>query len=192
MGQAINIKNLRIVPMKTEDTPTAAAVYDTPIDLTSRFMSFTDTPTQTSANLSGDGGITNTYVAKIGGTLALNIHRIKGAERAKIYGEQPSDDNSYAMGKDDIVPYAAVIFTVENDDGTVDLYKYPKWKATEQPKTVEQKSESGVTYSTESLSGTYSFLRDCGEARYILEDLDPVADAEKITAFYTVAAVQAG
>lgn len=179
MRLPINIIKLRIFPMKSEETSTTPAVYDVPIDFNERFMSFTDTPKQIPASIYGDGVKTNEYNAKDGGELTLNIQRVSGEERVKLYGETAEEDGSVSMGSDDLIPYAAVIFTVENDDGTIDIRKYPKIKLTEQPESVEQKGANGIKYSTTSFKGNYQFLLDKKKARYILEDIDPTTDEGK-------------
>jgi len=184
MRLPISITDLAIWPMTKEETATEAATYGTIIEFTNRFMSFTDTPKSQSGSISGDGAVTNQYYGKDGGELALNIQRLVAAERVSLYGEKKKTDDTTAMGKSDVIPYSAVAFTVENDDGTIDLYKYSKVKLVEQAQSVEQKAENGIKYSTASLKGTYIFDRKNNEARYIKEDMSPTTDAAEIAAWY--------
>lgn len=187
MRLPINIANLAIWPMTTEETATSAAVYGTKIDYVNRFMSFSDTPKQQEGGVSGDGNVTNKYFAKDGGELSLNIQRLIAAERVALFDETQEADGTTSMGKADTIPYCGVAFTVENDDGTIDLYKYPKVKLIEQTTSVEQKAENGIKYSTMSLKGGYLFDQKNGKARYINEDLSPATNAAEITAWYAKA-----
>lgn len=184
MKVPINIKDLAIFPMITEETAAIAATYGENKSFKNRFMSFNDTPKSQSGSLLGDGAITNQYSAKNGGDLTLNIQQLVAGERVALFDESEETDGTTSMGKDDLVPYCAVVFKVENDDGTIDLYKYPKVKFTEQQTGVEQKSENGVKYSTTSLKGTYIFDLKNKKARHIKEDMDEVTDAAEIAAWY--------
>lgn len=184
MGNAINIKNLCVWPLTSDDT--TDLTYGTKTDLANRFMTFVDTPKQNSAKLEGDGTVIDEYVGKQGGELALNITSLSAAERVALFGEKATN-GSNAMGKNDIIPYVCAAFTVENSDGTVALYKYPKVKLVEQPISVEQRTEGGVKYSTTSLKGDYTFTINKDEARYIMDDLDVTTDATVITAWYATA-----
>lgn len=180
----INVKNLKIFPMITEETATTEAVYGGGISFVNRFMSFTDTPKQNSGSLFGDGAKTHSNVSKDGGELTLNIQKISGEESVSLFDETKEVDGTVSMGKDDVIPYVAVAFEVENDDGTVDLYKYPKVKFAEQAKTVQQKGENGITYSTSELKGDYIFDLKNKKARYRKEDLSPETDAEEIADWF--------
>lgn len=180
----INVKNLKIFPMTTEETATTDAVYGEGISFVNRFMSFTDTPKQNSGSLFGDGAKTHSNVSKDGGELTLNIQKYSADESVNLFDETKEVDGTVSMGKDDVIPYVAVAFEVENDDGTVDLYKYPKVKFTEQARTVQQKGENGVTYSTMELKGDYIFDLKNKKARYRKEDLSPETDAEEIAAWF--------
>ena len=184
MGNAINIKNLCVWPLTSDDT--TDLTYGTKTDLANRFMTFTDTPKQKPAKLEGDGNVIDEYVGKQGGELTLNITSLSAAERVALFGEKATN-GSNAMGKNDIIPYVCVAFTVENSDGTLALYKYPKVKLVEQPISVEQRSEGGIKYSTTSLKGDYTFTINEGNARHIMDDIDTVADATIVTAWYATA-----
>ncbi len=181
MNLPINIKDLAVWPMTKEDTDNSSAVYGDCISYKDRFMSYNDAPKSKSASINGDGRTTNSYFSKDGGDLSLNVQKIKGEERVVIYDETKEKDGSISSGSGDVIPYVAVAFTVENDDGTVDLRKYPKTKLVEQPESGEQKSESGIKYTTAVLKGTYIDLKDTGKSRYVLEDIDPKTEEGKKT-----------
>ena len=181
---AMNIRNLQIQPMTAEETATTSATYGEAISFTNRFMSFTDTPKQNSGSLYGDGAKTNSFVSKDGGELQLNIQKFLANERVSLFNETQESDNTVSMGKNDVVPYVSVAFEVENDDGTIDLHKYPKVKFAEQATTVTQKDEKGGTYSTMQLKGEYIFDLKDNKARYIKENMSPVSDAAEIAAWF--------
>lgn len=172
MNLPINIKNLVFFPMKKEETDKTPAEYGTPLSFKDRFMSYNASAKSSSASINGDGATTNTYFAKNGGELTLNIQKLRGEERVVVFGETKENDGSISSGSTDLIPYVAVIFTVENDDGTVDLRKYPKVKLIEQPESGEQKGENGVKYSTAVLKGNYMDIKDKQRSRYICEDID--------------------
>lgn len=184
MNAPINVKNLKIFPMSEEETVTTDAVYGEGISFVNRFMSFTDTPKQNSGSLFGDGAKTHSNVSKDGGELTLNIQKYSADESVNLFDETKEVDGTVSMGKDDVIPYVSAVFEVENDDGTVDLYKYPKLKLTEQAKTVQQKGENGITYSTSELKGDYIFDFKNRKARYRKENLSPVDDVAEIEAWF--------
>lgn len=179
MGLPINIRDFVLFPMTKEETKTTPATYGNVLDFVNRFMSFNDTPKMVSSSINGDGATTNTYSAKNGGDVTFNIQKIKGEERVVAFGEKKESDGSISSGSKDLIPYTSAVFTVDNDDGTIDLYKFPKIKLIEQPTSVEQKSESGIKYSTAVLKGTYMDLKNTDKGRYILEDIDPNTEEGK-------------
>ena len=179
MGLPINIRDLALFPMTKEETKTTPATYGNVLDFVNRFMSFNDTPKMNSTSVNGDGATTNNYNAKDGGDLTLNVQKIKGEERVMIFGEKEEADGSISSGSKDLISYTSAVFTVDNDDGTVDLHKYPKTKLVEQPTSVEQKGENGVKYSTAVLKGRYIDLKNTDKGRYILEDIDPKTEEGK-------------
>ncbi|MGN0689264.1 MAG: hypothetical protein ACI4KH_02455 [Oscillospiraceae bacterium] len=179
MGLPINVRDFVLFPMKKEETKTTEATYGTALSFTNRFMSFTDTPKMVSASINGDGATTNTYNSKNGGDLTVNIQKLAGEERVVTFGETKENDNSISSGSKDLIPYTAAVFKVDNDDGTIDLYKYPKLKCTEQPTSVEQKSENGIKYSTAVLKGVYMDLKNTDKGRYILENIDESTEEGK-------------
>lgn len=186
MSIPVNIKNLTVWPLSADTTE--AITYGTAMSLKDRFMSFVDTPKQNSSALYGDGKKTHEYIGKDGGELQLNIQSLTPTEKATLYGETTEADGTNTMGASDIIPYVMVAFEVENDDGTIDLYKYPKVMMAEQPTNIEQKTEGGVKYSTSALKGSYLFTIHDNEARYIKEDMAPTTDAAEITSWFATAA----
>lgn len=181
----INIKNLTVWVMESENS-TDGATYGTTYSLADRFMTFTDTPAQKTAEQYGDGIKQREYVGKSGGELSLGINFLTQEEKADIYGETVTGKVS-AMGENDIVPYCCVAFKVENDDGTIDLRKYPKIKLVEQATTITQKDGNGVTYANDNLKGNYLFALKEKEARYVAEDLDETTNATEIESWFTEA-----
>ena len=181
-ANAINISQLVIWPMMADTE--SDTTYGDVTSLVNRFMSFSDAPKQVASNQRGDGKVVSEFVTKNGGELTLNITALVSTEKSLLYGERIAGGTNI-MNMTDLIPFVGVGFVVENDDGTVDLYKYPKVKFTEQPTKVNQKGENGVTYATDSLKGNYIFTNSKNDGRYILEDLDKLADGATILKWLT-------
>lgn len=178
MSSPVNVKKLAI--WKCEDES-----YGEVMSMEKRLMTYTDTPTVSTATLYGDGEIADSVTRNSGGTLALNVHDLLSAERAVMYGEKV-EKGANVTRTTDVGKYVAVALMSDNVDGTVNLRKWFKVKFAQHAESVQQISDGSETFSTITLNGTY-IATDDGTLRAMRDDLDPVTDAEIINKWLTEA-----
>lgn len=167
----INVVRLamwKITEGTTEDT------YGSVIDFDKRFMSYTDDVTIATAQLYGCGELMDSVSRPTQGALVLNIHALKASERADILGETVASDTATLTGKE-VAPYMVVALAEELPNGHVNLHKYYKTQFA-QGQIGTQQTDTGVTFSTTSLNGTYIKNGRVGKMRDIKFDVDPTTE----------------
>lgn len=119
------------------------------------------------------------------GALVLNIHALKASERADILGETVASDTAPLTGKE-VTPYMVVALAEELPNGHVNLHKYYKTQFA-QGQIGTQQTDTGVTFSTISLNGTYIKNGRVGKMRDIKFDVDPTTEegSAAIEAWFT-------
>ena len=180
----INVKRLAMWKI-TEGT--SSDTYGSVIDFDKRFMSYTDDLATASAQLYGCGELMDTVTKPTQGTLTLNIHALNAAERGSILGETVSTDTATLTGSE-IAPFMVVALAEELPNGHWNLYKYYKVQFTQAQRGAQQ-NDSGVTFSTTSVAGTYIKNGRVGKMRDIKFDVDPTTDegSADIEAWFTTA-----
>lgn len=180
----INVKRLAMWKI-TEGT--SSDTYGSVIDFDKRFMSYTDDLATASAQLYGCGELMDSVTKPTQGTLTLNIHALKAAERGSILGETVSTDTATLTGSE-IAPFMVVALAEELPNGHWNLYKYYKVQFTQAQRGAQQ-NDSGVTFSTTSVAGTYIKNGRVGKMRDIKFDVDPTTDegSAAIEAWFTTA-----
>lgn len=180
----VNVKRLAMWKI-TEGT--SSDTYGTVLDFDKRFMSFTDNLATATAPLYGCGELMDSVTKITQGTVAINIHALKAAERAAIFGETVATDTATLKGTE-ISPFMVVALAEELPNGHWNLYKY--YKTQFAPGQIgSQQSDSGVTFSTTSITGTYIKNGRVGKMRDIKFDVDPTSDdgSAAIEAWFTTA-----
>lgn len=180
----INVVRLamwKITEGTTEDT------YGSVIDFDKRFMSYTDDVTIATAQLYGCGELMDSVSRPTQGALVLNVHALKASERADILGETVASDTATLTGKE-VAPYMVVALAEELRNGHLNLYKYYKTQFA-QGQIGTQQTDTGVTFSTTSLNGTYIKNGRVGKMRDIKFDVDPTTDdgSAAIESWFTTA-----
>ena len=167
----INVARLamwKITEGNTEDT------YGPVIDFDKRFMSYTDDVATATAPLYGCGELMDSVSKITQGNLVLNVHALKASERGAVLGETVASDTATLTGKE-VAPYMVVALAEELPNGHVNLRKYYKTQFT-QGQIGTQQTDTGVTFSTTSLNGTYIKNGRVGKMRDIKFDVDPTTE----------------
>ena len=167
----INVKRLAMWKI-TEGT--SSDTYGSVIDFDKRFMSYTDSLSTATAQLYGCGELMDTVTKPTQGALTINVHALKAAERSSILGETVSSDTATLTGAE-LAPYMVVALAEEVSNGHWNLYKYYKAQFS-QAQLGSQQTDTGVTFSTTSLTGTYIKNGRVGKMRDIKFDVDPTTD----------------
>lgn len=180
----INVKRLAMWKI-TEGT--SSDTYGTVIDFDKRFMSYTDDLATASAQLYGCGELMDTVTKYTQGTLTLNIHALSASERGSILGETVATDTATLTGSE-VAPFMVVALAEELPNGHWNLYKYYKAQFAQAQRGAQQ-NDSGVTFSTTSIAGTYIKNGRVGKMRDIKFDVDPTTDegSAAIEAWFTTA-----
>lgn len=180
----INVKRLAMWKI-TEGT--SSDTYGTVIDFDKRFMSYTDNLATASAQLYGCGELMDTVTKPTQGTLTLNIHALSASERGSILGETVTTDTATLTGSE-VAPFMVVALSEELPNGHLNLYKYYKAQFAQAQRGAQQ-NDSGVTFSTTSIAGTYIKNGRVGKMRDIKFDVDPTTDegSAAIEAWFTTA-----
>ena len=166
---------------------TSSDTYGSVIDFDKRFMSYTDDLATASAQLYGCGELMDTVTKPTQGTLTLNIHALSASERGSILGETVTTDTATLTGSE-VAPFMVVALAEELPNGHWNLYKYYKVQFTQAQRGAQQ-NDSGVTFSTTSVAGTYIKNGRVGKMRDIKFDVDPTTDegSAAIEAWFTTA-----
>ena len=180
----MNVKRLAMWKI-TEGT--SSDTYGSVIDFDKRFMSYTDNLSTATAQLYGCGELMDTVTKPTQGALTINVHALKAAERSSILGETVSSDTATLTGAE-LAPYMVVALAEELPNGHWNLYKYYKAQFS-QAQLGSQQTDTGVTFSTTSLTGTYVKNGRVGKMRDIKFDVDPTTDegSSAIEAWFTTA-----
>ena len=164
----INVKRLAMWKI-TEGT--SSDTYGTVIDFDKRLMNFEDTLTTARAELYGCGELMEVVSKPTSGALNIGIHALNVSERAAIFGETATTDTATLKG-DEVSPYMVVALAEELPNGHWNLYKYYKAQFTPGQKRTVQTEGSNITFSTDTLNGTYFRNGRVGKMRDIKFDVD--------------------
>lgn len=173
LGARTPINVVRLAAWKITETESGES-YGNVIDFDKRFMSYADNLTFASASLYGCGELMDSVSKPTQGELVLNIHALKASERANVLGETVSGNQATLTGNEN-APVMVVALAEELPNGHLNLYKYYKVQFTEGQKGTQQ-TETGVTFSTATLNGTYRKNSVVGKMRDILFDVDPTTE----------------
>lgn len=171
----------------TEDsgnTLTYGAVYEVESDLiTAKY-----TPKMNNAGMYASGIEVESYVAKAGGTLDLNVVGLSATEEKEYFGAKllPDANNLLVENKDDYVPDRMVIYSTTRSNGKKNLYKFPKAKFTSQGEEATTSDDSGVKYNGTALQANYKALINSGDIMFQIKDVDPdtISGAALIDAWF--------
>lgn len=160
----------------------AATTYGDVKDLNDTLISASYSPRMNTASQYAGGQEYDSYVAKSGGTLDVQIPAITAAEETDLFGCAADDASGVVTSnKSDVVPYVMVIYSTETSEGNINLYKFPKVKFTNQGESVTTKTESGITYQSPTFSGNYAALLHNGDEMYNIRGVNPrTAEGKKM------------
>lgn len=143
-------------------------------DLDDTLISAGYTPRMNTASQYAGGQEYDSYVAKAGGTLDIQIPAITASEETDFFGCNKDETTGVvASNKEDVVPDIMVIYSTQTSKHKVNLYKFPKVKFTNQGESVTTKTESGITYQAQTLSGNYAPLLNTGDEMFVIRGVDP-------------------
>ena len=166
---------------------TSSDTYGSVLDFDKRFMTYDDQLATATAQLYGCGELMDSVTKPTQGTLTYAIHALKASERAAIIGETVATDTATLKGNE-VSPFMVCAHAEELPNGHWNLYKY--YKVQFQPgKIGAQQSDSNVTFSTTSITGTYIKNGRVNKMRDIKFDVDPTTDdgSAAVEAWFTTA-----
>lgn len=175
---AVSVLRFAYVPLVTDSAD--AIVYGEVKDLHDTLISASYTPRMNTASQYAGGQEYDSYVAKSGGTLEVQIPAITAAEETDLFGCAENEDSGVVTSnKSDVVPNVMVIYSTETSEGNINLYKFPKVKFTNQGESVTTKNENGITYQAPTFSGNYAALLHNGDESYIVRGVNPKTEDGK-------------
>ena len=125
------------------------------------------------------------YTSKTGGDVNIQTPGLNGDDHKNLLGySYNSETGLIKSNKSDVVPYVATMYSTENSNGTVNLYKYYKVQYSNNGEQVTTKDSSGVTFQATTLNGKYEPLQYNGDDMDMIKGLDPVKDKEVIDAWF--------
>ena len=174
---AVNIKNTTIFAMTDEEQETYST---TPLDLSDRARSFTDSPTTNSTELWGDGELQEIAYSGGTGTLTLALNFLTDTDRQTIFGETVKNGSNIVTG-DEVPPTVCVAFKTEctKDGKIVNLYKYFAVTFPPNEETVAQIEGNSVNYSTIQIQGNYRKNHTLGMVKAFKRHVDTSTDEGK-------------
>lgn len=153
--------------------------YGEVVPMDNVLMSAGYTPRMNNASQFASGQEYDSYVAKSGGTVNIQVPALNSSDELGLFGCTEDEEGVVASNKSDVVPNVMVIYSTETSQGMVNLYKFPKVKFTDQGETATTKNENGVTYQAQNLSGNYSALIHTGDDKFNIKGIDPNSDDGK-------------
>ncbi|MCM1055941.1 MAG: hypothetical protein NC394_10525 [Bacteroides sp.] len=169
---AVSVKRLAYAPL-VQDTK-KAIVYGEVKDLEDILISAGYTPRMNTASQYAGGQEYDSYVAKAGGTLEIQVPALTSEDEAGFFGSRTDEATGVvASNKEDVVPNVMVMYSTETSEHMINLYKFPKVKFTNQGESTTTKTESGITYQSQTLSGNYANLIHNGDDMYSKKGVDP-------------------
>ena len=175
---AVTVLRFAYAPLVTDSAE--AATYGEVKDLHDTLISASYTPRMNTASQYAGGQEYDSYTAKSGGTLAVQIPTITAAEEKDLFGCALNDTSGVVTSnKNDVVPNVMVIYSTQTSEGNINLYKFPKVKFTNQGESVTTKNENGVTYQAPTFSGNYAALLYNGDENYIVRGVNPTTTEGK-------------
>ena len=156
--------------------------YGEVVPMDNVLMSAGYTPRMNNASQFASGQEYDSYVAKSGGTVNIQVPALNSSDEVGLFGcTEDEETGVVASNKSDVVPNVMVIYSTETSQGMVNLYKFPKVKFTDQGETATTKNDNGVTYQAQNLSGNYSALIHTGDDKFNIKGVDPNSeDGKKI------------
>lgn len=154
--------------------------YGDMVEMDNVLVSAGYTPRMNSASQYASGQEYDSYVAKSGGSIEIQVPSLNSSDEIGLFGCTKDEATGVvASNKGDVVPNVMVIYSTETSQGLVNLYKFPKVKFTDQGETATTKNENGVTYQSQTLSGNYSALIHTGDEKFNIKGVDPKSDEGK-------------
>ena len=124
---AVTVLRFAYAPLVTDSAE--AATYGEVKDLHDTLISASYTPRMNTASQYAGGQEYDSYTAKSGGTLDVQIPTITAAEEKDLFGCALNDTSGVVTSnKNDVVPNVMVIYSTQTSEGNINLYKFPKVK----------------------------------------------------------------
>lgn len=175
---AVSVLRLAYAPLvkDTKDIITYGGV----VEMDNILISAKYSPRMNIASQYASGQEYDSYVAKSGGTIEIQVPALNSSDETGLFGCTKEETTGVvASNKGDVVPNVMVMYSTETSQGLVNLYKFPKVKFTDQGETAVTKNESGITYQAQTLSGSYSALIHTGDEKFDIKGVDPKSDEGK-------------
>lgn len=177
---AVSVLQLAYAPLVLDTKETLT--YGNVVPMDNVLVSAGYTPRMNTASQYASGQEYDSYVAKSGGTVNIQIPALNSSDEVGLFGcTEDEETGVITSNKGDVVPNVMVIYSTVTSKGMVNLYKFPKVKFTDQGETATTKNENGVTYQAQNLSGNYSALIHTGDEKFNIKGVDPKsADGKKL------------
>lgn len=180
----VGVDRFAVAPL-TSDT-TDALTYGTVTELEKSLVSAQYTPTAITGSFSASDQEIDTFSAKNGGALAIQIAGLTAQDEALLYGSRlDTTTNVVTSNKDDVIPQVMVIYSTKRSDGTYNLYKFPACKFSPQGETSTTITRSGVTYNAPQLSAQYIPTVHDGNDMYVKKAV--AAGSAEVAAWFSSA-----
>jgi phi13 family phage major tail protein len=158
----------RLVAFQVEkDDDTSITYKPTPHEFVNKLKAAGYTPAVITANNSADNKIIESAAKKNGGALAIELADMSADDEVFMFGSTKMTGGTVASNTDDVFPYVCVKFMHTFNDGTVDLYAFPKAKFTPQGKSASTITDGGITYQSTQMQGTYLPTMADGNEMYV-------------------------
>lgn len=162
-----------------------ALEYGEMVDMGNTLISAGYSPQMQNNQQFASGQQYDSYTSKTGGNVDIQTPGLNGADEKGLLGTSYNEKTGLIKSnKKDVIPYVGTVYSTENSDGTVNLYRFYKVKYSTNGETVTTKDSSGVTFQATTLNGQYIPLRNNGDDMDKLKGLDPVKDKEIIDAWF--------
>lgn len=177
---AVSVLQLAYAPLAVDTKETLT--YGDVVPMDNVLVSAGYTPRMNSTSQYASGQEYDSYVAKSGGTIEIQVPALNASDETGLFGcKEDEETGVVASNKGDVVPNVMVIYSTETSEGKVNLYKFPKVKFTDQGESATTKTESGITYQAQTLSGNYSALIHTGDEKFTKRSVDPnTAEGSKL------------
>jgi len=183
---AVNVGKIAYAPLTLDSV--ATLTYGTVVDMSEVLVSVKYTPKMNQGKQFVSGREYDSYVAKAGGQLDVQVPALNAEDGNGLFGTT-IDATSFVSKstKDDVVPDVMVMYSTKTSGGKINLYKFPKCKFTDQGESATTSDENGITYTAQTISASYAALIHGGSEMYSIKGLDPTTDAATITAWFGTA-----
>lgn len=180
----VGVERLAMWKIVTDNKETLA--YGEKYEFTDSLKAAGYVPNVLNASNYADNKQIESAAQKNGGTLDIEVSDFSAKAETMLFGSKV-DGGVVVSNKNDVIPFVGVAFMQTFDDGTVDLYKFPKVKFTPQGKSASTITDGGLTYQSTKAQGKYMATLKNGDEMYLEKYANRESDKEKIEAWFAKA-----